>query len=255
MAVSTGLFGIIGLLGVSGQTSYEYLGCYGDCPDRTLKYGPHKYGYTIDSCYQYAVNNGWTYFALQDNGWCCTSNSYEEATAKGERTTCPDSGLGAGCANDLYEVVVPTTQPTEEPTRNCDLLHIDEFLLDCSVEWDNAGNAIETNTASITAAAASANSSINALEKRIAALEHIMDQLDVNRAAAKYAPGNVDVVAPVSGMSGGITLTVKDIGILVLMAMNMVMIAIMMITCKRQSGRRTKYQVVSVGSDIEPING
>jgi len=60
-------------------------------------------------------------------------------------------------------------------------------------------------------------------------------------------------VHPMRGM-WEITLTVKDIGILVLMAMNMVMIAIMVITCKRQSGRRTKYQVVSVGSDIEPIN-
>merc|ERR1711972_995260 len=105
--------------------------------------------------------------------------------------------------------------------------------------------SIASNTAAIQSNAA--------MENRIAALEHIMDQLDVNHAAAKYAPGNVDVVAPVSGMSDGINLTVKDLGILVLMAMIMVMIAIMVITCKRQSGRR-KYQVVSVGSDIEPIN-
>ena len=225
-----------------------------------------------------------------------------------------------GMALSLYSA--PTTEPTSEPTRNCDLLDIDEFLTDCSVEWDNAGNvmstmatSIETNAASITAGAtaiesnaasigsnaasiasnvasiqsnaesigsntesiavgatsiasntesigkntaaiasnAAAIQSNAAMENRIAALEHIMDQLDVNHAAAKYAPGNVDVVAPVSGMSDGINLTVKDIGILVLMAMNMVMIAIMVITCKRQSGRR-KYQVVSVGSDIEPIN-
>jgi len=112
--------------------------------------------------------------------------------------------------------------------------------------------SIGKNTAAIASNAASIQSNA-ALENRIAALEHIMDQLDVNHAAAKYSPGNVDVVAPVSGMSDGINLTVKDIGILVLMAMIMVMIAIMVITCKRQSGRR-KYQVVSVGSDIEPIN-
>merc|ERR1711972_36485 len=112
--------------------------------------------------------------------------------------------------------------------------------------------SIGKNPAAIASNAAAIQSNA-ALENRIAALEHIMDQLDVNHAAAKYAPGNVDVVAPVSGMSDGINLTVKDLGIVLLMAMNMVMIVIMVITCKRQSGRR-KYQVVSVGSDIEPIN-
>jgi len=71
-------------------------------------------------------------------------------------------------------------------------------------------------------------------------------------ASTTWSPDGMDV-HPVSGM-WEITLTVKDIGIVLLLTMNMVLIVIMVITCKRQSGRRTKYQVVSVGSDIEAIN-
>jgi len=216
MAVSTGLFGIIGLLvavesGMSGGMSggiegniYEWsgqqyvdngadfsvvgalafssAGCYYDLSGGGLRYGPHEYGYSIESCRQYARDNGMDYYALRDGGECSTMNDEDyddlgEGAPRGE--VCPDSGLGSANAINLY----------------------------------HTGSAFTTSSS--------------------------ME------------------VPPVSGPVSGvweITLTVKDIGILALMAMNIVLIVIMVIACKRQSGRRTKYQVVSVGSDIEPIN-
>jgi len=210
MAVSTGLFGIIGLfVAVEGWSDqfqmsgdvysdggrvyvdngvdlsktdvpfeFSYAGCYYDPSGEGLRYGPHEYGYSIASCRQYARDNGMDYYALRDGGECSTMN-YEDYDHLGVRAprgsgACPSSGLGSANAIDLYNTGASTT-----------------------------GSPMDAH--------------------------------------------------PMRGM-WEITLTVKDIGILVLMAMNMVMVAIMVITCKRQSGRRTKYQMVSVGSDIEAIN-
>jgi len=36
----------------------------------------------------------------------------------------------------------PTTEPTNEPTIDCSALHIDEFLVDCSTEFDGHGDRI-----------------------------------------------------------------------------------------------------------------
>ena len=38
----------------------------------------------------------------------------------------------------------PTFEPTQDPTRDCSVFHIDEFLMDCSVEFDGHGAHIDT---------------------------------------------------------------------------------------------------------------
>jgi len=222
----------------------------------------------------------------------------------------------------------PTSMPTMEPTKDCDLLHIDEFLLDCSSEWEGARQMMEgvysaavtnsqniasnaaniangtaviatnadniasvassvatnanniasataivstnaDNIVTVTASAATNAEDISAVEStvatlksKVAELESILDQLGVNSAANAAAPmhyahagaWNVDEPA---GMADGawnvLTVTGKDLGIAVLAVINMIMIAVMVIACKR-SGGRTKYLPVAVGSDMEPIN-
>jgi len=185
----------------------------------------------------------------------------------------------------------PSPVPTMEPTKNCDLLHIDEYLLDCSAEWDAAGNtrtamqsSIDTNAADIVAATTSiasnaedistnaadivavkstadsnaadvtaVESSVSALESRVKELEDILEQIGVNSAARSAVFQAVDDAKMVKGVSNGVTVTGKDLGIVALAAINVIMIVIMVIACKG-SGRRTKYQPVAVGSDMEPIN-
>jgi len=38
----------------------------------------------------------------------------------------------------------PTAEPTQSPTKDCSALHIDEFLVDCSIEFDGHGDRIES---------------------------------------------------------------------------------------------------------------
>jgi len=96
-------------------------------------------------------------------------------------------------------------------------------------------------------------------------LEDIVDQLGRNSAANAAAPmtyarapefygGDVDgAVGMADGAWNGVTVTGKDLGIVVLAAINVVMIAMMVMACKR-SGGRTKWQPMAMGSDLEPIN-
>jgi len=318
-----------------GVHSYSHVGCYKDTGARALNSGPGGADITIEACHQWSVQNGFLYFALQhggasSKGECRCSNSLSAATQFGTASNC-EAGTGGSWANDLYENAPDTTSPpssepsdmpTMEPTKNCDVLHIDEFLLDCSAEWENAGHVMEvvynataanshaivanagsmaTNAANIATGSAAissnadsiatnaANVALNAgniatataaistnadnivtitsssntngaditsLQQRVAALEDIVDQLGVNSAANAAAPMNYAVDETV-GMTDGawnvVTVTGKDLGIVVLAAINVVMIAMMVIACKR-SGGRTKYHPVAVGSDLEPIN-
>ena len=80
---------------------YSYIGCYSDTTTRALRYGPHEFGYDIDSCSIACAN--YEYFALQNNGWCCCDNDYDHAVMYGTATNCPDSRLGGYAANDLFQ--------------------------------------------------------------------------------------------------------------------------------------------------------
>jgi len=182
----------------------------------------------------------------------------------------------------------PSREPTSEPTRDCDLLHIDEFLLDCSAEWENAGNAMEvvynataansqfivqlagsvanataaisTNAGNIVTATSSATTNaadITALQSKVAELEDMLHRMGVHSAAQQPAHSMADSLGDDVGMAdgawNGVTVTGKDLGIVVLAAINVVMIAMMVMACKR-SGGRTKWQPMAMGSDLEPIN-
>jgi len=272
-----------------------------------------------------ADTNPWKYCNYDDNNIGMFRDCGPTRNVGGQWTSRTRGGDSASfyIYTGLAETTLPpSSMPTMEPTKNCDVLHIDEFLLDCSAEWENAGHVMEvvynataansdaivanagsmaTNAANIATGSAAISSNadniatnaanvalntgniatataaistnadnivtitsssntngadITSLEQRVAALEDIVDQLGRNSAANAAAPMTYAVdetVGMTDGAWNGVTVTGKDLGIVVLAAINVVMITMMVIACKR-SGGRTKYHPVAVGSDLEPIN-
>mmetsp|Transcript_59716 Transcript_59716/g.98560 ORF Transcript_59716/g.98560 Transcript_59716/m.98560 type:complete len:1479 (-) Transcript_59716:93-4529(-) len=83
------------------KTEPKYLGCYADTGSRALRYGPHQYGFTPDTCSKACKEH--KYFALQHNGWCCCDDELAHVTKYGLSTNCPANRMGGGWANDVFE--------------------------------------------------------------------------------------------------------------------------------------------------------
>ena len=66
--------------------NFKEIGPYADTGRRALRYGPHRYGYTPESCAK--ATKGFKYFALQNNGWCCADNDLNHATRYGKSNRC-----------------------------------------------------------------------------------------------------------------------------------------------------------------------
>ena len=85
------------------EPSYTDLGCWGDYFTRALTGPPQQYGYTVETCYEFAKTKGATLFALQDNGWCVTNNPGDNYKLYGAITgSCP--ALGGPWNNHVYKV-------------------------------------------------------------------------------------------------------------------------------------------------------
>lgn len=83
------------------------LGCWKDGPRRALSGPPQQYGYTPQTCKEFALTRGTDIFALQDGGWCVTKKAGDDHTRYGKATgPCPERG--AGWINHVY-------QATQEP--------------------------------------------------------------------------------------------------------------------------------------------
>ena len=93
MQQQTPAFALICFL--SGVTSinvpYSGIGPYVDTPDRNLRYGPHKYGFTNDTCFL-ACYAKYTLFSVQDGSQCFCDNDFEHATRNGSS----DCGYNGG---------------------------------------------------------------------------------------------------------------------------------------------------------------
>ena len=80
----------------------ERLGCYKDTGNRALRYGPHRYGYTAETCKKACPN--YKYFALQNGngttGWCCCDNDWNHVTKYGVKN-CGKTGNAWG--NYVYK--------------------------------------------------------------------------------------------------------------------------------------------------------
>jgi hypothetical protein len=80
---------------------YVEIGAYKDTGDRALRFGPHAYGYTAQTCMD-ACGPMYPYFALQNNGWCSCDDDLDHATKYGKA----DCGkMGGGWCNYLYEAL------------------------------------------------------------------------------------------------------------------------------------------------------
>ena len=77
---------------------FKELGPYKDTEHRALRYGPRRYGYNAKTCAK--ATNGYKYFALQHNGWCCADNDLNHARKYGG-SNC--GKLGGSWCNYIYE--------------------------------------------------------------------------------------------------------------------------------------------------------
>jgi hypothetical protein len=101
--------------GESTADPMDYIGCYKDDGARDLKNGPRQYGYTSESCRTTCSNQGYSYFSLQNGGWCACDNAYNTqpkyakvgdnecgAVCNGEAGLSPARYCGAGWRNAVY---------------------------------------------------------------------------------------------------------------------------------------------------------
>ena len=81
-----------------------YIGCFTDDSRRDLSHGPKKYGYDQSSCNEACEK--YTYFALQDGGWCVCGNDYgteSQYVQKHDSECGGPNGLGGGGRNSIYK--------------------------------------------------------------------------------------------------------------------------------------------------------
>ncbi len=75
---------------VATNPSSKYVGCYADTDDRAMIWDPNAVGYTsYDNCQNYALNNGYKYFGMQDmqsdgKAMCMVSNDLDNSTKYGQ---------------------------------------------------------------------------------------------------------------------------------------------------------------------------
>ena len=84
-----------------------YIGCFTDDSRRDLSHGPKKYGYDQSSCNEACEK--YTYFALQDGGWCVCGNDYgteSQYVQKHDKECGGPNGLGGGGRNSIYKTCV-----------------------------------------------------------------------------------------------------------------------------------------------------
>ena len=140
-----------------------------------------------------------------------------------------------------------------ECIRNCGVFHVDDFLRDCSAEWDMVAvqqariesleskiNDMETDT-------------ISNLESRINAIETTLN-LMADLSAAHSQVGDFDGTESVGLTSAApwisFTLDGKDAVIVCLVAVSTVMALVMMYMCSRKRGWNA-YQTVVAVSECE----
>jgi hypothetical protein len=66
----------------------------------------------------------------------------DEPTTTGEPTE--DPSAAPTTEPSMEPTLSPSAEPTNDPTRDCSVFHIDEFLMDCSVEFDGHDTNIRT---------------------------------------------------------------------------------------------------------------
>lgn len=121
------LSGALSVISSSGQAVFNtpnstaqpsnYLGCYGDGPNRAMPlYNNGSQQYSNEQCQQIAKQNGATYYGLQNstsgtNAQCALSNNLAQTTSYGKAGNCTKisngSYSGGGWSNAVYNTSLP----------------------------------------------------------------------------------------------------------------------------------------------------
>ena len=92
------------------------LGCWGDTGNRALSGPPQTYGYTPQTCAEYANSTGSDIFALQNGGWCVTMKPGDNYKKYGAISgSCPT--LGGPWNNHVYSTSKTTLSDTNVDTN------------------------------------------------------------------------------------------------------------------------------------------
>jgi len=295
---------------MEGMTNF---GQYGSCPNGHGCSGNFQMSaYSVDSATlvmqdeanPFAVTTADTFSFQVSEGCCGTSTSDNSGVScakvyflySTDPTHCSSTGCDdqficntdtgeceqidcttAGCDDQL----VCNTE-TGECERDCDILHIDDFLLDCSAEWDSntasntaMASSITTNTANIATVNASAatnaddiatvNGSVNtnsagltamgtrleSVESRLSAIELTLSRMAILSAHSSIGDMDVSTAADLEddGSWTAMTLNGKDVVIVGMLAVNAVLITSMAVVCCRKQRGQQKYQAVTIASD------
>ncbi len=89
------------------ELDIHYYGCYQDDAARDFDYGPQEYGYTPETCRD--ACSDYTFFALQDGGWCSCDMSFgspSDTYPRIEDSACEKDGeskyFGGAWANAVF---------------------------------------------------------------------------------------------------------------------------------------------------------
>jgi len=95
----------------------NYLGCYGDAPNRAMSmFARGSQNFNLQTCQQIAQQNGSTYFGLQDstsgtNAQCAISSNWSQTSKYGPAGNCTQlsngSWSGGGWSNAVYNTTLP----------------------------------------------------------------------------------------------------------------------------------------------------
>ena len=81
-----------------------YIGCFVDDGERDLNQGPKDYGYNPETCN--TACQDYSYYALQNNGWCACGNGYStkpKYIQKNDDDCGGPRGFGGGWRNSVYK--------------------------------------------------------------------------------------------------------------------------------------------------------
>jgi len=182
---------------------------------------------------QCVLPNGYT-----DNGWdiCYDANWVSPTTAPTPAPTEFNCNVnGHDCSDHMT-----CDTSSGECVRNCAVFEIDQFMDDCSA----VPNTITTMRTSITD-----------IEAKVARIEDALDQMIVSIdavASARVPLSNVDgAMAMGNDATTVLTLSGKDMLMVVLLIVNVFMVIAMATMCFRGSGRGkpVKYQAVSIDTE------
>jgi len=113
------------------------------------------------------------YFACDKNPTEQPTTSPSSLAPSEEPTAGPTSPTSSPTKTPTKE---PSPEPTADPVRDCDVLHIDEFLVDCSVEFEGHDNDIDSLKSDVTTLKDNLVNSTSAMAAAIQVLKNAVEE-------------------------------------------------------------------------------